>query len=101
MFVDWTGLTTPVIDRDTGEVRNDYFFVAVLGAGKMFFTEPFLSQDLSSWVQAHVHAFEYFGGTTEIIIPDTAILDRLVHNSEIFNMVGESYRLQHSNTIFN
>ena len=31
----------------------------------------------------------------------TAILDRLVHNSEIFNMVGESYRLQHRNTIFN
>ena len=30
----------------------------------------------------------------------TAILDRLVHNSEIFNMTGESYRLQHRNTIF-
>ncbi len=30
----------------------------------------------------------------------TAILDRLVHNSEIFNMTGDSYRLQHRNTIF-
>jgi DNA replication protein DnaC len=30
----------------------------------------------------------------------TAILDRLVHNSEIFNMTGDSYRLQHHNTIF-
>ncbi len=30
----------------------------------------------------------------------TAILDRLVHKSEIFNMVGDSYRLQHRNTIF-
>jgi len=30
----------------------------------------------------------------------TAILDRLVHNSEIFNMTGESYRLKHRNTIF-
>jgi DNA replication protein DnaC len=30
----------------------------------------------------------------------TAILDRLVHNSELFNMTGDSYRLKHRNTIF-
>lgn len=30
----------------------------------------------------------------------TAVLDRLVHNSEIFNLSGESYRLKHRNTIF-
>lgn len=29
----------------------------------------------------------------------TAILDRLVHNSELFNMSGDSYRLKHRNTI--
>ncbi len=29
----------------------------------------------------------------------TAILDRLTHNCEIFNMTGESYRLKHRNTI--
>lgn len=29
----------------------------------------------------------------------TAILDRLIHNSEIFNMDGESYRVHHRNTI--
>lgn len=31
----------------------------------------------------------------------TAILDRLVHHSEIFNMVGDSYRLNHRDTILN
>lgn len=30
----------------------------------------------------------------------TAILDRLVHNSELFNMNGESYRLKNRNKIF-
>lgn len=30
----------------------------------------------------------------------TAILDRLVHHSEIFNIVGDSYRLNHRDTIF-
>ncbi len=29
----------------------------------------------------------------------TAILDRLIHNSEIFNMDGDSYRAHHRNTI--
>lgn len=29
----------------------------------------------------------------------TAILDRLVHNSELFNMKGDSYRLKNRNTI--
>ncbi|MGD6880103.1 IS21 family transposase, partial [Bacillus infantis] len=24
----------------------------------------------SSWLQAHIHAFEYFGGVTEVIVPD-------------------------------
>jgi len=31
----------------------------------------------------------------------TAILDRLVHKSELFNMKGESYRLKNRNTILN
>jgi DNA replication protein DnaC len=29
----------------------------------------------------------------------TAILDRLIHNSEIINMSGDSYRVSHRNTI--
>lgn len=70
MFVDWAGLTGSIVDQETGEIKPVYFFVAVLGASKIFYTEPFLSMDLFCWVQGHVHAFEYFGGSTEIIVPD-------------------------------
>lgn len=38
---------------------------------------------------------EFLGDT----VITTAILDRLVHNSELFNMNGDSYRLKHRNTI--
>jgi len=31
-----------------------------------------------------------------LLLPD---VDRLVHNSELFNMTDESYRLKHRNTI--
>lgn len=39
---------------------------------------------------------KYFGDP----VITTAILDRLCHKSELFNMFGDSYRLAHRNTIF-
>ena len=86
MFTDWAGLTSSIIERETGEVRPVYFFVAVLGASKMIYTEPFLSMDLFPWNQGHVHAFEYFGGSTEIIVPDntkTAVKKPCYYEPEI------------------
>lgn len=69
-FVDWAGQTVPIIDRDTGAITLASIFVAVLGASNYTYAEAFASQALSHWITAHVHAFEFFGGTTEIIIPD-------------------------------
>lgn len=39
---------------------------------------------------------EFFGDS----VITTAILDRLVHHSELFNLTGDSYRVTHRNTIF-
>jgi transposase len=86
MFTDWAGLTGSIIDRETGEVQLAYFFVAVLGASKIFYTEPFLATDLFAWNQGHVHAFEYFEGSTEIIVPDntkTAVKKPCYYEPEI------------------
>lgn len=86
LFTDWAGLTGSVIDRETGEVQPAYFFVAVLGACKLFYTEPFLAMDLFPWTQGHIHAFEYFGGVTEIIVPDntkTAVKKPCYYEPEI------------------
>jgi transposase len=44
--------------------------VATLGASNYTFAEATLSQDLPSWIQSHVHAFEFFHGVPEILIPD-------------------------------
>jgi transposase len=44
--------------------------VATLGASNYIFAEATLSQDLASWIQSHVHAFEFFQGVTEILVPD-------------------------------
>ncbi|MDH4267925.1 MAG: IS21 family transposase [Deltaproteobacteria bacterium] len=70
LFVDYAGQTIPIQDPLTGVIREAYLFVATLGASNYTFVEATLSQDLPSWIQSHVHAFEFFQGVAEILIPD-------------------------------
>lgn len=70
LFVDYAGQTIPIRDPLTGETREAYLFVATLGASNYTFAEATLSQNLPSWIQSHVHAFEFFTGVAEILIPD-------------------------------
>src|SRR5574340_515725 len=69
-FIDFSGSGLDVVDPVTGECRKAVLFVAVLGASNLTYAEPVLEQDLPTWVGCHVRAFEYFGGTTEIWVPD-------------------------------
>ena len=70
MFVDFAGQTIPVTDPETGVVRQVELFVAVLGASSYTFAEARETQQLPDWTEAHVHAFEFFGGVTAITVPD-------------------------------
>jgi len=70
-FVDYAGVTIPIVDPRTGEVLMDaQMFVGVLGASNMTYAEATRSQKLSDWLQSHVRMFEYFGGVTEMVVPD-------------------------------
>jgi len=70
MEVDWAGSTAFIIDRDTGEKVKAYVFVATLPCSQLSYAEATLSMNLSSWIAAHNHAYAYFGGSTQIVIPD-------------------------------
>ena len=70
MFVDYAGATIPIHDPATGEIHPAAVFVAVLGASSYTFAEATAGQDLRSWTGSHIRAFEYFGGVTEIVVPD-------------------------------
>lgn len=70
LFVDYAGDTVPVIDPDTGEIRSAQIFVAALGASGLLYAEASWSQDLGSWLLAHVHCFEALGGVPEAVTPD-------------------------------
>lgn len=70
MFVDYAGPTVPVVDQETGEVREAQIFVAVLGASSYAYVEAQWSQDLASFIGGHVRALEFFGGVPALIVPD-------------------------------
>ena len=70
MFVDYAGATIPIHNPVTGEVDPASVFVAVLGASSYTFAEATTGQDLPNWTGSHMRAFEYFGGVTEIVVPD-------------------------------
>ena len=70
MFVDFSGDKVPVVDAGTGEVSQAEVFVAVLGCSGMLYVEATWDQDLESWLMAHVHAFEAYGGVTVATTPD-------------------------------
>lgn len=73
MFVDYAGQTVPVVDRNTGEVRDAQIFVAVLGASNATFAEATWDQSLPSWIGSHTRAFSFFGGVTRIVVPDNPL----------------------------
>ena len=70
LFVDYAGQTMEITDPETGQIHPAHIFVATLGASNYTFAEATLSQDLASWIKSHIHAFEFFQGTTEILTPD-------------------------------
>lgn len=78
MFVDWAGQSIPIRNGADGTTQPASLFVAALGASGKIFAEAFADQKLHSWISAHVHAFEFYGGVAALTIPDntrTAVVD--------------------------
>jgi transposase len=68
--VDWAGDPSCVIDRDTGEIIPAYIFVGVLSYSLYAYVEAFFAQDMDSWITAHVNMYQFFGGSTRMLVPD-------------------------------
>lgn len=77
LFSDYSGDSLRLTDPHTGEVKEVPVFVAVLGASNYTYAEAAPDMTLPHWIGAHIRALEYFGGATQIIVPDntrTAVL---------------------------
>ena len=70
MFVDFSGDLARYVDPETGEVVQADVFVSVLGASGLIYAEATRGQDLDSWLSAHIHAWEAYGGVAAVTVPD-------------------------------
>jgi len=92
LFVDWAGDKLPYIDAGSGEERQASLFLAVLGASNYTYAEVFENERTESFLTAHVHAFEFFGGAPELIVPDnlkTGVASADRYEAEIAAPYGE------------
>lgn len=98
MQVDWAGKTMAYVQQDTGEIKPAYLFVAVLPASSYPFVYAYCDMKLPNWIDAHVRAYEYFGGVPKVTIPDntkTAVItpdlvDPILNKS--YNEMARHYR---------
>ena len=69
-FIDFCGPMVDILCADTGEVTTAQIFVAVLGASNYTFACATHSQKESDWIDAHTRAATFFGGWTQLTVPD-------------------------------
>jgi transposase len=70
MFLDFSGLTVPYVNHQTGEIKKAEIFLAVLGGSSYTFSYAVENQTIPNWIHAHTKAFDYFGGSSLILVPD-------------------------------
>lgn len=68
--VDWAGDPAYLIDPMTGELTKVSVFVGTMSYSQHSYAEAFLNEKQVSWITAHIHMYEYFGGVPRILVPD-------------------------------
>ena len=91
MEVDWAGSTLAVTESITGKIIPAYVFVACLPCSMYCYAEATPDMKSFSWIQAHIHAYAYFGGVTRILTPDNAKV-AVIKNTRTETILNRSYQ---------
>ena len=91
MQVDWAGETIPYYDSITGEEYKAYIFVAALPCSSYLYVEACTDMKQENWLMCHIHAYEYFGGVTRVLVPDN-LKTGVTSNTRYETQLNESYR---------
>ena len=97
---DWAGSTIPYVDRNIGEEKEAYVFVAVLPASAYPFAYAYSNMKTPSWIDAHVRAYTHFTGVPRFTICDNT--KTAVTKTDIYDpILNKSYydMAEHFNTI--
>lgn len=99
MEVDWAGATIDIFDEVTGEAAPAYLFIAVLPCSCYVYAEICPNMKSDAFINCHVHAYEYFGGSTRLLIPDNLKTD-VTKNTRYDTLIPKAYKemADHYNT---
>ncbi|MDA1663406.1 IS21 family transposase [Bacillus cereus group sp. TH153LC] len=89
--VDWAGSTLHICDRNTGENITAYVFVATLPYSQLSYVEAFFDMKSPNWITAHIHAFEYFDGVAQTLVPDN-LKTGVIFHKKFEPILNQSYR---------
>ena len=78
--VDWAGDCAKLTDPYTGKTTDAYIFVGVMTYSQYAYVEAFPDEKQASWINAHIHMYEYFGGVARITVPDNC-KTAVIHNN--------------------
>lgn len=89
--VDWVGDTLSVYDSAAGCEVKAYIFVACLPCSLYSYVEAFPDMKSNHWIEAHVHAYSFFGGVTRILVPDN-LKTGVIKNTRNELILNRSYQ---------
>ena len=69
-FIDYAGTTVPIINHQDGKEHPAQIFVMSLGGSHYTYIEATWTQNTRDFISSHIHAFEFFGGVPEVLVPD-------------------------------
>lgn len=90
LFIDYSGVTMPIVDQRTGEISKAQIFVSVLGASGYTFVHASPTQSTRDFINAHVLAFRFYNGVPNILVPDNLKAAVISHKKGVVKL-NESY----------
>ncbi len=90
LFVDYSGLTIPIVNQATTEISKAQIFVCVLGASGYTFVHATPTQSTKHFIESHVQAFHFYGGVPNILVPDN-LKAAVISNKKGVVKLNESY----------
>jgi len=90
LFIDYSGLTMPITNKQTGEITKAQIFVSVLGTSGYTFVDATPSQSTQHFIESHVKAFIFYGGVPNILVPDNLKAAVISHKRGVVRL-NDSY----------
>lgn len=90
IMVDWAGTKLRLGNPASGQASFAYLFVAVLPFSMYCYAEAMPDEKMASWICAHIHAFQYFGGTARLLVCDnlkTGVICNRKHEDPLLHPV--------------